>query len=299
MSGWPRCKLPLFCICFGAILQSCAFFPGKPPLPKQASFEQLGRGATEADFAAAVREAEIVYFPQDRISSAARSEPAARLLEAFEQSGTPFAVGWDMVDASQQSLLDELSHKAAEGRERLIARLDLAGSGRAREHCRALLREGPTAGARHLALRCPAALLAKLSEGERLNADEEQLVPHGFTSPVGGLQAYTERMAGMREASDRNPAAAYQAELLQEQFAAELIVQHLRNTNAGAKLLVFAEGTDLQSGRGIPFYVAQKLPVRQLVFGRDDTGARLLTEGRRRQARSFQIVDSAPAAGRD
>ncbi len=79
MSMGSRLTLSLWCICFGASLQSCAFFSGKPPLPKHASFEQLGHGANAEDFAAAVRDAEIVYFPQDRISSAARSEPQAAL----------------------------------------------------------------------------------------------------------------------------------------------------------------------------------------------------------------------------
>ncbi len=299
MSMGSRLTLSLWCICFGASLQSCAFFSGKPPLPKHASFEQLGHGANAEDFAAAVRDAEIVYFPQDRISSAARSEPAARLLEAFEQSGTQFGVGWCLLDASQQPLLDELATQPADARERSVAKLDLVGSGRARESCRALLRRMQTAGVRHLALRCPAGLLAKLSAGDRLSADEERFVPHGFSSPAGGFQSYIEHLGDPREIRESNPAGAYRAELFRQQFAAERIVLHLQEAGSGAKLLVFADDADLQSGRGIPFYVAQKFAARQLVFGPDAGRAQLLTDSRRREARNFQIVDRTPAAGRD
>ena len=94
-------------------LSGCAFFSGKPPLPKQASIEQLGRGASPADFAAAVQNADVIYFPEDRIASAGRSDPAALLLEAFAQSGLPFAIGWGSIVATEQGALDALATKGA------------------------------------------------------------------------------------------------------------------------------------------------------------------------------------------
>jgi len=280
-------------------LPGCAFFSGKPPLPNQASIEQLGRGASPADFAAAVQNADVIYFPEDRIASAGRSDPAALLLEAFGQSGLPFAIGWGSIVATEQGALDALATKGAAAGHALIAHLDVAGSGRAREHCRATLRE--TAALRHLALRCPAGLLAKWGAAARLAPEEEPLIPHGFASPAGGLAEFPAR-AGTAGENARSLTSDYRTELLRLQFAAEIIVRHLREAN-GAKLLVFADEADLAAGRGLPFYVAQKLPVRQLVFGPDAPGSarmRLLSgRGRKNGRAGFQIVDRAPRARRD
>ena len=93
---------------------SCAFFSGKPPLPKQASIEHLGPPVTGTDFAAVVENADIIYFPTNRTASAGRSEPAALLLEALERSGRPYAIAWDLIDAAQQPQLDELPAKPVE-----------------------------------------------------------------------------------------------------------------------------------------------------------------------------------------
>lgn len=259
---------------------SCAYFSGKPPLPKHASIEQLGGGGSAADFNAAVESADIIYFPESRAASGGRSEPALLLLEAFQQSGQPFAIGWDLIDATQQPALDELQTKTPEAREAAVARLELIGTGRAREHCRSVLREARLPGGRHLALRCPPALVAKTGTGDRLTPEEEQFFPRGFNSPPGGLEAYAARLPERQEANDANLAQSYRAEMLGQQFAAELIVRHFRSVVAGGKLLVFSSEADLQTGSGIPFYVAQKLPLRQLVFGPDAadvTRARLVT----------------------
>jgi len=247
-------------------------------LPKHASIEQPGRDGSAADFAGAVGSADIVYFPEERAASGGRSEPASLLLEAFQQSGQPFAIGWDLIDATQQPALDELQTKTS--REAAVARLVLIGTGRAREHCRSVLRKAPLPGGRHLALRCPPALVAKIGTAERLTPEEERILPRGFDLPPGGIEAYARRLAAGRELSEGNLTESYRAEMLRQQFAAEMIVRHFQSAAPGSKLLVFFPEADLQIGHGIPFYVAQKLPLRQLVFGpdgADGTQVRLLT----------------------
>jgi len=257
--------------------QGCAFLSGKPPLPKHASIEQLDRGASAADYAAAVASADIIYFPEDRAASAARSEPAALLLEAFRQSGRPFAIGWNSIDATQQPALDELRTKMGEAREAAVARLEMTGSGRAREHCRSVLRELPGPEMHHLALGCPLTLMAKIGLTERLTPEEEQFFPRGFSSPAGGVEAYQRSAAG-RDGADGSLATSYRAELLRRQFAAETIVRHFRNSDRQVQLLVFLSQADLETGRGVPFYVAQKVELRQLIFGPDVREPKLLTQ---------------------
>jgi len=280
-------------------LQSCAFFSGKPPLPKHASIERLEEPAARTDFAAVVESADVIYFPSDRAASGARSEPAALLVEALEKTGHPFAIAWDLVDASQQPLLDELSALMGKAREELIARLELVGSGRAREHCRALLRELRPAGVSYLALRCPATLIGKIASSEPLTSEEEKLLARGYTAPPGGFQNYAERQPAAA-LGDRTLARSYRAELVRQQFIAERIVRSLRGAAEAGKLLVFLGDADLGSEGTVPYYVAQKLRVRQLVLGSEmprKERAKLLTIERGRPA--FQIVDRAPVPTRD
>ena len=254
-------------VAFGCVaaLAGCA---SQPPLPKRASIEHLPKPAADTDFNAVVAGADIIYFPAERAAFGARSEPSALILDALRQSGTGFAIAWDLIDAGEQPLLDELQGKGDRERDRLIARLDLVGTGRAREHCRAVLRDARLAGVRHLAVRAPAPLVASIRAGT-LAPDEERRISSGFTPPAGGLELYAERIAGTRGASQADLAGAYRAHVIAQQFAATQIVDHFRGAGAGGKLLVFLRREDLVAGQGVPHYVAQKMDLRQVVLASD------------------------------
>ncbi|MDQ6766145.1 MAG: hypothetical protein M3Z22_08620 [Verrucomicrobiota bacterium] len=210
-----------------------------------------------------IADADVLYFPGDRAASGSRSEPAAMLLAALEESGKPLAIAWDSIAADQQSLLDELQTTPSGQRDELIARLEIAGTGRAREHCRAVLRDAAV-GVRELALGCPAAMLAQFTPAK--------------AAPV------------------REEAGSARARTFAQQFAAEQIVRYFRGAPGENKLLGFLDRADLEEERGVPTYVAQKLPLRQLVFGsgaRSRRGERLLT-GLRGRGGIFEVVDRAP-----
>src|SRR3712207_7672526 len=70
-------------------------------------------------------------FPYTALS---RSEPAALLLEAVQQSGKPYAIAWTLLDASQQPLLNELQAASGAARDAIVARLEVRGTGRSEEH---------------------------------------------------------------------------------------------------------------------------------------------------------------------
>ncbi|MEP6820835.1 MAG: hypothetical protein ABI946_00635 [Chthoniobacterales bacterium] len=257
-------------------LSGCSIFSGKPALPRHAAIETRDAPSAGTDYVALVANAEVVYFPAERAAFGGRSEPSARLLDAFRQNGAPFAIGWDLLDASQQPLLDELQASTGNAREEVIRRLEMVGNGRAREHCRAVLRDERLVGLRHVALGCLPVFLAKLETRERLTLEEEKQLPRGYTTPPGALEAYNENSAP-REA----PARSYRGQVVAQQFAAEQIVRHLRAAGMQSKLLVFLRASDLEAGLGVPRYVAQKLPVRQLVLdssGTAPTRAKLLTD---------------------
>jgi hypothetical protein len=257
--------LRIIAITCAIALPGCASFTGKPPLPKQASIEHAPKPAADADYPALVASADIIYFPVDRAGSGAQLEPSALLVDALQKNGTPFAIAWDLIEATQQPLLDQLRSTPAETRDEMIGRLDLIGTGRAREHCRSVLRDNRFAGIQHLALRCPAPLLAKARDGA-LSGDDRKQLPSSFDPPPGGVESYAERLSS-RRSSDSNIAGDYRMHLVRQQFAAARIIEHFRSAGPAGKLLVFLREEDLLPGEGVPRYVAQKLKLRQLVLG--------------------------------
>ena len=160
-------------------------------------------------------------------------------------------------------MLDELPGETGKAREDVIRRLEIVGSGRAREHCRAVLRDERLLDLRHLALGCLPALLAKLETRERLTPEEEKELPRGYTTPPGGVEAYAERLTRGETPAPR----PIGAQVVAQQFAAEEIVRHFRSAGMQNKLLVFLRAGDLEAGLGVPRYVAQKIACAAIGVG--------------------------------
>jgi hypothetical protein len=67
---------------------------------------------------------------------------------------------------------------------------------------------------------------------------------------------------------EREIAHLYKAHLFAQQFAAEKIVTFMRE-HEGSKLLVFVRRRDLVGEGSLPYFVAQKLKLRQISFDSD------------------------------
>ena len=280
-----------------SLLLSCT---SKPALPKRASIEAAARRPSEQNFDALVLNADILYFPSQRAAWGGRAEPAAQLLDSMRRAGAPYAIGWHIIDASQQPLLDQIAAAPAAARETLIAQLELGGTGRAREHARAVLRDAREPLVRHLALGFPEAQIAKLRSGETLTPEEQSQLPRRFRPPSGGMEAFAERLSPTAAAAAGDVNVAYREHLLRQQFAAENIVRHFQGGAAG-KMVVFIAAEDLVTDRGVPYYVAQRVQLRQLVLGSDDGGGpeTLLAPGPGSGGSGVEIVDRTPRAAGD
>ena len=278
-----------------ALLAGCA---GKPPLPKYASVEAAARKSSAENFAALVPDADVVYFPVESAAHGGRSDPAAQLLTALQKTGAPLVIAWDIIDVSQQPLLDELQSAQGAAREAIVARLELDATGRAREYCRSVLRSPESAAIRHLGIAPPRGLVENVRAGAVLSEAEQAEVPRGFRAPAGEMEAFGQRIAATRAAAESDVAALYRANLFAEQFAAERIARHFQ-AGGGGKALVFLRQSDLEPGRGVPYFVPQKVQLRQLVFGSDRTrpGTKLLTS--LQPGGRVEIVDGTPGAARD
>jgi hypothetical protein len=140
--------------CLTALLlscSSCAFFSQPPALPRHAAIETKATPLADARFAALVQNADIIYFPTELLGPGLSSEPAAKLMRALAENGNSFAIGWDLIAAEEQALLDQWANGEI-STERLFTRLHLSGTEREREKDRALLVEAKKLQARFLAL---------------------------------------------------------------------------------------------------------------------------------------------------
>ncbi|MBA2743700.1 MAG: hypothetical protein H0U43_05240, partial [Chthoniobacterales bacterium] len=215
-------------------------------------------------------------------------------------SGGPFAVGWGLIEEKEQPLLDQLGTQSPAAREKLVARLELTGTGRARDHCRSVLNDPRMASVRQIALKLSEPASNLTTGAGAVGLEAQPRVGMHFRQPPAGLETFGERMTAAESLSGGDVAAAYRAHVAAQQFAAEQIIHHFEG-GRGGKLLVFLPSADLETGRGVPFYVAQKLLLRQLVLGpnAEHSGARkLLTRGLRAGWSGLEIVDSSPASAR-
>jgi uncharacterized iron-regulated protein len=290
------CLMALFAAC-----ASCAFFYRQPALPRRAAIESRETPQADEKFSALVQNADIIYFPTELAESASRSEPAMKLVDALQRSANAFAIGWDLIGAEEQALLDQWAKRQLSP-ENLISRLHLSGTARERENCRALLGETKEWSVRFLALRCPAGLLAATRSEATLNELARPETPRGFHPPPGDFERFAERFSNAHGMNESGLRAAYEEGLLAEEFAAERIVGHFRE-HRDEKLLIFVHRRHLASARGVPYFVAQKIKARQLVLDsrshRSSRAQLLALRGRGGTLWRLEIIDGSPIAGRD
>ena len=153
------------CILTAAVVlcASCSFFARQPPLPRQAAIESKNAG--DEKFSALVQSADIIYYPSESVTLAARSEAAWKLLEALHRNGGSFALGWDSISGEQQVVLDEWANRSA-SKSSAMPRLHLDAVPGEEANCHAFLRVASKRGAHVLALGRPSANIATQSSEE-------------------------------------------------------------------------------------------------------------------------------------
>jgi uncharacterized iron-regulated protein len=286
------CLMVLFALC-----GSCGFFYRQPALPTHAAIESREAPQADEKFAALVQNADIIYFPTELSGLISPSEPAMKLLDALRRNGNVFAIGWDLIGAEEQPLLDQWVKRQL-STENLTSRLHLSGTARERENCRALLGESKEWNVRFLALRCPADLLAATRSEVMPHVLARPEFPRGFHPPPGDFERFAERFSAARM-NETGLRAAYEAALLAEEFAADRISGYFRE-HRDEKLLIFVHRQHLENIRGVPYFAAQKIKARQLVLDSQSNRLRLLALGSRRGIRwRLEIIDGSPRAGND
>lgn len=245
-------------VCGACFCSGCASLTSQAPLPRQASLESIITPEADEQMISVVRAADIIYLPTDRLGSVLASEPAWKLLQTMRRNTADLAIAWDSMDASEQPRLDNWLNRKNPAAD-LPERLELSGSARERENCRTLLRQTRPLHIPQLALHCPEALAEKLSRGGALTPAEQALLPREFAA----RQSPAEPVARLDESITA---------VLANEFAAARIVDHLRE-HAGGKVLVLIKRADMDNANGVPFFVARKLSVRQVVLDSNQPAA--------------------------
>lgn len=252
-------------------LSGCGLFQRKPALPAPSAVHNEVRND---EFAAAVRDADVIYYPLDAAKSSL-DLTGWRLAETLRAEDGTRAVAWQTIDADQQAILDEIASRP-DRRNAALSSLRWRLPASRRASALAVLRAASVLP--QMAIGLPADVQRKLANGERLDAAEREALPNDYREVSGGLESFAERLAATHGLRGRDVENLYRAHLAAEQFAAEKIVNYLR-ANPGARLLVFTRRRDL-SADGVPFFVAQKWSGRQLDFDQreHEEPARLLTQ---------------------
>ncbi|MEP6936575.1 MAG: ChaN family lipoprotein [Chthoniobacterales bacterium] len=291
--GWTR-PATMAALC-AAALAGCTGFSGKAPLPRHAALDAGSAPGEPSKLAGLVTQADVLYFPSEDLVGSGRDSSIALLQEMTRISGDS-AVAWDSIDGDQQPLFDHWRDSQTSTDE-ILAQLNIAGTERDRENCRAILRVfGGTM--RHVALRCPDRILAQLRLASDADASQNPEIPRGFTVAQNDFEMFGEQLPAARGVAEHDLRKLYRAYTVTEQFAAECIVRYL-NEHPEGKLLVFVHRRHLDTARGVPQFVAQKVKRRQIVLepqpSRPDISASVAQLGR--SAR--QIIDRSPASAVD
>ncbi len=260
-------------------LSGCGMF-SKPALPRHGSIDSAHDPAAD-DFAARIRDAEIIYFPVEDLDHS-----VADLIRALRDEAKPFAIGWQDLGADEQGILDRLGG-AQGGDLGVVDWVTWNVRSQSRASRQNVLRA--TSDLPQLALGIPKALRVKLQTGENLTAKERLLLPSGYRVPASDQEKFTEEHATRHDLRDGDIPKSYRLHLIGELFAAGKITDYMQQ-HPGGRMLIFLHRRDLERANGVPSFVTQKIKVRQLILevghGANGERPRLLT------SRGSGILDS-------
>ncbi len=239
------------------LLTGCGTF-NKPALPKFATGEAPRPAAEDEAWAAGVRRADVIYVGLTK-KSAAESQPAWRIVETLQRSGTRVALGWSELPVTQQPLLDQWQRQEISA-EQLVEQLGVPPRG---DWMRQALRPDLV----QVALGSPRELLRKIQRGEALSENERALLPADYRPRPEAFDNFVDRVSTSPRLRRYNTERLYRAHIAAEQMIAESIVRFMQE-NAGTKLLVFLPDDAMINPREVADYAAQKSSLRQMILDR-------------------------------
>jgi uncharacterized iron-regulated protein len=167
----------------------------------------------------------------------------------------------EMVDVTQQAALDDYIKKRISWSKFVRRTAFDRGWGKTSSAYRRILSWCRRNEVPVVALNAPQTVTRKLARNESLTAEEKQLVP-SYPEPPGGFKQFQTAMAGHGNA--RSLRRYYEAQRAWDQTMAGRILAWLPNHSG--TLVVLLGRFHADPGTGVPWYVARKSHVTQVIL---------------------------------
>jgi uncharacterized iron-regulated protein len=184
-----------------------------------------------------------------------------KIIRWFSRHGKPLTIGMEMLDVTQQAALDDYLKKGIAWSEFSRRTGFDRGWGRTSPAYRRILSLCRGKAIPVIALNAPAQVARRLARNEPLTSEQRRLVPE-YPEPPGGFEQFRKAMAGHRTLGSLRP--YYEAQRAWDQTMAGRILAWLPNHPGTLVVLLGRFHADPRTG--VPWYVAQKASVRQIIL---------------------------------
>lgn len=204
--------------------------------------------------------ARIIYIAEKH-DETAHHRFQEKVLRSLRRQGEPVTIGMEMVDVTQQAALDDYLDKKISWSEFARRTAFDRGWGKTSPAYRRILSWCRRNDVAVIALNAPQTVTRKLARGESLTVGEKQIVPD-YPEPPGGFEEFGRIMAGHGNVGSLRQ--YYEAQRAWDQTMAGRILAWLPNRSG--TLVVFLGGFHASPLTGVPWYVARKSRVTQVIF---------------------------------
>jgi uncharacterized iron-regulated protein len=238
-----------------AFLTSCALRPG--------TAEQRN---PDPDFAfwQSVESADVIYVGETHNDSA-HHEYEKHLVLGLLARKARFAIGWEMFEQRQQTILNQWTAKKLSTDE-LFEQTEFQQRWAVYSPVyRELLEIARKSRIANIALNASSETVHKVARGESLNPAEQMTIPTGFESNEAGFRNFTAMMGGHPGVQETDLRRFFAAQNLWDETMATSVLDFKRR-NPKTKLIAFVGRGHVMARFGIPFYVKQKSSINQLTL---------------------------------
>ena len=184
-----------------------------------------------------------------------------QIIHSLHQRGHPIAVGMEMIDVTQQSVLDQYLEKKTGWRAFARSTSFESGWGRTSPAYQRILEWCRRKEVSVIGLNAPSSITRKLARGTKLTSAEAALIPN-FPGPPGGFRKFRAEMA--HHPGSGSPGRYYRAQRAWDATMAAGILSWLRNNDGTLVVLLGQVHADPQTG--VPWYVARNSGVAQVII---------------------------------
>jgi uncharacterized iron-regulated protein len=225
----------------------------------QTFYGQEGAGVWRA-----VAEAHVIYLGETHDSQTDHAYEL-RLIRGMMQRRIAFAIGWEMFDRTQQALLDAWD-RGSISLQQLFRETGFDRGWAIYSPLYAKILETARRSRRkNVALNAPPGLVRRVAQGQNLSDREQALLPRGFRTNQKAYRNFVVLLGGHPGSVSANLRSFFAAQNVWDQTMADRILE-FEQVHGEARLVVLTGRGHVAGGFGIPFYVAQKRALRQVVL---------------------------------